>query len=177
MFSHALSTHKAANDLDFFAAVDDEKKSDEDAGAGMIGTNEFTSATYYRYIGLNLDMLADKHHLKCLALEERRQVVDTFLRAALLALPDKGRKNSMNALVAPSYVLGIVKEIGQPMQLVNAFEKPIRSPEGFVEPSVKALKEHHESMKKTWNITIKKEIDIPSTDLDGFCAELIKHVV
>ena len=28
----------------------------EDAGAGMIGTLEFTSAVYYRYVGLNLGL-------------------------------------------------------------------------------------------------------------------------
>ncbi|MHB1310339.1 MAG: type I-E CRISPR-associated protein Cas7/Cse4/CasC, partial [Limisphaerales bacterium] len=38
MFSHALSTHKADNDLDFYSAVDDRKPKDDDAGAGMIGT-------------------------------------------------------------------------------------------------------------------------------------------
>ena len=43
MFSHALSTHKADTDVDFFAAVDDLQSTDE-AGAGMTGTLEFNSA-------------------------------------------------------------------------------------------------------------------------------------
>ncbi len=62
LFSHALSTHKAENDIDFFSAVDDLQTADE-AGAGMTGTLEFTSATYYRYAGLNLGLLADEDHL------------------------------------------------------------------------------------------------------------------
>ena len=42
MFSHALSTHRAENDIDFFSAVDDLQEDptveDEDrAGSGMIG--------------------------------------------------------------------------------------------------------------------------------------------
>ena len=69
MFSHALSTHRAENDIDFFTAVDDRQKEDptiedEDrAGSGMMGTLEFTSAVYYRYVGLNLDLLEDVDHL------------------------------------------------------------------------------------------------------------------
>ena len=62
MFSHALSTHRAENEIDFFSAVDDLQKAGE-AGAGMTGTLEFTSASYYRYVGLNLDLLGDTDHL------------------------------------------------------------------------------------------------------------------
>ena len=69
MFSHALSTHKAENDIDFFSAVDDLQKAEE-AGAGMTGTLEFTSATYYRYVGLNLDLLADTDHLGALSAKQ-----------------------------------------------------------------------------------------------------------
>jgi CRISPR system Cascade subunit CasC len=57
LFSHALSTHAVANEIDFFSAVDDNNISDE--GAGHIGTLEFNSACYYRYVGLNVDMLRD----------------------------------------------------------------------------------------------------------------------
>ena len=68
MFSHALSTHRADNDIDFFSAVDEMKDKAEDAGAGMIGTLEFTSAVYYRYVGLNLGLLRDQdHHLGALS--------------------------------------------------------------------------------------------------------------
>ena len=55
MFSHALSTHKADNEIDFFSAVDD-LQSDEEAGAGMTSTLEFNSATYYRFAAVNLNM-------------------------------------------------------------------------------------------------------------------------
>ena len=72
MFGHALSTHKSDNDLDFYSAVDDRKPKDDDAGAGMIGTLEFSSAVYYRYAAINLDLLADEDHLAKLSLVERQ---------------------------------------------------------------------------------------------------------
>ena len=175
MFSHALSTHRADNDIDFFSAVDEMKDKAQDAGAGMIGTLEFTSAVYYRYVGLNLELLGDKPHLGALSTENRQAVVDAFLRASILAVPG-ARKNSMNANTLPGYVLGLVKEKGQPLQLVNAFEKPVSCKSGLMDASIAALKEHHEQMKKTWGIKPAAEVAIPDKPLDEFCKEILSHV-
>ena len=124
---------------------------------------------------MNLGLLADGNHLGALTVEERKQVVESFLRAAVLAVPG-ARKNSMNAHTRPSYVLGIVKDKGQPLQLVNAFEKPVISNNGHTEPSIATLKQHHEQLKKTWNIKPVLEIAIPEKDLDTFCQEITSHV-
>lgn len=174
LFSHALSTHRADNDIDFFSAVDDLQKAEE-SGAGMTGTLEFTSATYYRYAALNLDLLGDAAHLGALALAERKEVVETFLHAAIRAVPN-ARKNSMNSHTLPDYVLGLVKHKGQPLQLVNAFEKPVVSKNGLMDASITALKEHHGQLKKTWGIKPVLERAIPDTDLDTFCKEIVAHV-
>lgn len=180
MFSHALSTHSADNDIDFYTAVDDLQREDptieeEDrAGSGMMGTLEFTSAAFYRYVGLNLGLLEDDHHLGALSKEDRRTVVDAFLRAAVLAVPG-ARKNSMNAHTLPSYVLGLVRQKGQPLQLVNAFEKPVSSKNGLMEASIAALKKHHGELKETWGIQ-SVEITVPDKSLAEFCKEILSHV-
>jgi CRISPR system Cascade subunit CasC len=175
MFSHALSTHKCDNDLDFWTAVEDEKAAGDDAGAANMGTAEFTSACYYRYAALNLDLLFDADHLKTLDKEDRKTVVGAFLRATLLAVPG-ARKNSMNANTLPAYVLGVVKTEGQPIQLVNAFEKPVWSKDGLVEKSVAELKKHHEELKEKWGIKTAVEVAIPDVGLDEFCKRLVAHV-
>lgn len=126
MFSHALSVHRADNDIDFFSAVDDRKAGAEDAGAGMIGTLEFNSALYYRFCAVNLDLLADENHLSGLSVEQQQAAMDAFIRATLTAVPG-ARKNSMNAHTFPSFVLGVVKEKGQPVQLINACATITRS--------------------------------------------------
>ncbi len=175
MFSHALSTHKAENDIDFFSAVDEAKPEDVPAGAAITDTLEFTSATYYRYVGLNLDLLADGAHLGALSSEDRKSVVNTFLRASVLAVPG-ARKNSMNAHTLPGYVLGVVKDKGQPLQLINAFEKPIPARNGLMEDSIVALKGHHDQLKKTWGIGPIAEPAIPDVTLNAFCEEMLRHV-
>jgi CRISPR system Cascade subunit CasC len=186
LFSHALSTHKAHNDIDFFSAVDDLQPQEE-AGAGMTGTLEFNSATYYRYAALNLDLLFYQKNkdgepaanLGCFAGEEhkstRRDIVDAFIRGTVLAVPG-ARKNSMNAHTLPGYVLGLVKDHGQPLQLVNAFEKPVSSKNGLMDASVAALQEHHKQLKETWGIMPALEVAIPDKPLDQFCAEILRHV-
>lgn len=175
MLSHALSTHKSENDIDFFSAVDDEKQKEEDAGAAHTNILEFTSAVYYRYAGLNLTLLADSDHLGGLSAKERRAVVDAFIHATILAVPT-ARKNSMNAHTLPSYVLGLVKEKGQPLQLVNAFEKPVSPKNGLMDTSIEAIKNHHAQLKTTWGIKPELEIAIPDKSLDDFCKEILSHV-
>jgi CRISPR system Cascade subunit CasC len=175
MFSHALSTHKSDNDLDFYSAVDDRKPEGDDAGAGMIGTLEFSSAVYYRYAAVNLDLLADKDHLAKLSVEERRKVVDAFLRATLQAVPG-ARKNSMNGHTRPGFVLGTFKSAGQPVQLINAFENPVRLKAGLLDASIDALKTHHAKLKETWGLTCETEVVIPDFNLNAFCEAFTKHV-
>lgn len=176
MFSHALSTHKADNDLDFYSAVDDRKPEGDDAGAGMIGTLEFSSAVYYRYAAVNLDLLADPDHLAKLSVEERREVVDAFIRATLLAVPG-ARKNSMNAHTLPGCVLGIYKSAGQPVQLINAFESPVRAKSGLLDASIEAMKVHHAKLKETWGLVCDTEVTLPDVNLKAFCEALKQHVI
>ncbi|MCK9523816.1 MAG: type I-E CRISPR-associated protein Cas7/Cse4/CasC [Proteobacteria bacterium] len=176
MFSHALSTHRADNEIDFFSAVDDLQPKEE-AGAGMTGTLEFNSATYYRFAALNLDMLADEGHLGALSQEERQAVVAAFIEATIKAIPS-ARKNTMNANTMPAYVLGVVRNEGHPVQLVNAFEKSLpSSAKGYTQESIESLRAEYQKLKETWDITAVFEKAIP-TDLNfrTFIEEVIRHV-
>ena len=173
LFGHAISTHKADNDLDFFSAVDDLKTSDDDAGSSMLGTTEFTSAVYYRYVALNLDLL--KTNLAKIDKDQRKAIVNAFIRAVLQAIPS-ARKNSMNASTLPGFVLGIYKE-GQPLQLVNAFENPVRSSGGgLLAGSVEAIKAHNTALKTTWDLTNIAEVSLPESNISEFCNRLIAYV-
>lgn len=167
LFSHALSCHQAEPEIDFYTAVDDLQPEDV-AGAGMAGILEFNSACYYRYIGINLDLL--KQNLPDIDQEEFRTILRAFIRSALLSVPS-ARKNSMNAATLPSYVLG-VKRRGHPLQLVNAFERPVKSSAGHLEKAVQALNKELQTMKDTWGITNERETAIPDANLDLFISTL-----
>jgi CRISPR system Cascade subunit CasC len=172
MFSHALSTHKTDNEVDFFSAVDDRKGDAEDAGAGMIGTLEFNSATYYRYVAINVDLLADTKHLGGLSDDERKDILRAFIRAVLMSVPG-ARKNSMNAGTLPHEVIGIRKDSGQPLQLVNAFENPVRANgSGFAKASLEAMKSHLTEVETIWGEQGSKQY-LTETGLDTFINNLL----
>jgi CRISPR system Cascade subunit CasC len=172
MFSHALSTHSASNEIDFFSSVDDLKGDAEDAGAGMIGTLEFNSATYYRYTAINLAQFACEKNLGKLSSDQRRNILKDFIRATLIAVPG-ARQNSMNAATLPFEVLGIRKDKGQPLQLANAFEAPVKaSGKGLQAASLTAMKEHLESLEKTWG-PLGQKLWLSETGLDSFLDQLL----
>ena len=174
MFSHALSTHRADNEIDFFSAVDDRKADAEDAGAGMIGTIEFNSATYYRYVGINLDLLADDRNLGGLTADQRSEILRAFIRAALIAVPG-ARRNSMNAGTLPHEVVGIRKETGQPLQLINAFEEPVgQNGSGFATTSLEKMKLHLASIEDVWGEQGNKFF---LTETDGGLESFIDHLI
>jgi CRISPR system Cascade subunit CasC len=174
MFSHALSVHKVDNEIDFFSAVDDLQSKDE-AGAGMTSTLEFNSATYYRFAALNLDMLADKEHLGVLSPEERKTVVRTFVDATIRAIPG-ARKNTMNGNTLPVYVLAVVRDKGHPIQLVNAFESPVRPNQGYAGKATELLKAEYGRLKATWGVEAVFEKAIPDTSLTALLDGLSAHV-
>jgi CRISPR system Cascade subunit CasC len=185
MFSHALSSHKVDNEIDYFSAIDDLQPK-EDAGAGMTGTLEFNSATYYRFSALNLDMLKDKEHLGLLDQMERKEVVKAFIEATLRAVPgmgknNAGRRNSMNAYTLPGYVIGIVRDKGHPVQLVNAFEKPVwgKGGKSVLEESIEKLKAEYDKLTSTWGFLKNDELmssTIPDKTMNKFVEEVCQYV-
>ncbi|WP_034388947.1 type I-E CRISPR-associated protein Cas7/Cse4/CasC [Deinococcus sp. YIM 77859] len=133
--AHALGTHAANREFDFYTAVDDLKPEDN-AGADMLGTVEFGSATFYRYAAVDLAKLLENLGGDAdLALRGLR----AFLTAAVYALPG-GKQNTFAAHNPPSLFATVVREDASPRNLANAFEVPVRPGQGgIVENSMKAL--------------------------------------
>lgn len=171
MFSHALSTHRATNEVDFFSAVDDSKPAErDDAGAGHIGTTEFNSACYYRCAAVNLDLLRD--YLSHLSSDELADVLSAFLRATVTAVPT-ARQNAMFGHSLPGYVLGL-RRAGHPLSLVNAFEAPVRATSGgYLQPSAAALEAHYGQLKSTYSLSTQVETALPATTLAAFIDHLV----
>jgi CRISPR system Cascade subunit CasC len=121
---------------------------------------------------MNLDLLNDQDHLSHFLQEERHIVLDTFLRSTILAVPG-ARKNSMFGFNPPAFVLGLRRR-GQPLSLVNAFEKPIMpSAAGYVEPSIAAIKSHLASLRAVYGLPAEVEACIPDTGIDSFISCLL----
>ena len=148
--AHAISTHAAENEYDFFTAVDDDKSrsEEEDAGAGMMGTVEFSSATMYRYATVNLDMLVENLGDDDAAL----RALEVFIKGFCLSMPT-GKQNTFANRTLPEAVVVSVRD-DQPVSLVGAFEKPIRTNEadGYLARSVGALAEHARAIEDNYGL-------------------------
>lgn len=117
--AHAISTHAVEFEFDFYTAVDDLNP-EEDTGAGMLGTVEFNSATFYRYTNVDLGQLTRNlqgdHELAMATLR-------AYAQAFLTALPT-GKQNSFAAQNPASFAVAVVREHGR-WSLTNAFVEPV----------------------------------------------------
>lgn len=132
--AHAISTHRANMEMDFYTAVDDLSN---ESGAGMMGTTEFASACFYRYSLVDLDQLVSNlQGDRDLALT----TLEAYLLSSILAIPT-GKQTSTAPQSLPSFVMAVVRDSGSPQSLVNAFERPVYPSQarGVVEQSILRL--------------------------------------
>lgn len=120
--AHAISVDRITREYDYFTAVDD-CAADDNAGAGMIGTVDFNSSTLYRYATVNLDALIAQLGDAEVAVGACKAFVDAFVRS----MPT-GKQNTFANRTLPSTVCVAVRD-EQPVNLVAAFENPIRASE------------------------------------------------
>lgn len=132
---HALSVHKATREFDYYTAVDDNASADN-AGAGMIGTQEFVSSALYRYATINVDKLISNVGSK----EAAARAIEAFTRSFTLSMPT-GKQNTFANRTRPDFLLVEVRD-DQPVSLVNAFENPVRNDGNAVRLAAKALSEY-----------------------------------
>ena len=170
-FAHAISTHKVSSEIEFFTAVDDLQT---EQGAGHMGSLEFSSATYYRYISLNLGQLA-----ATLAGQGLPDAIAAFTKALFLAVPS-ARQTTMSGASAWDFAKVLVRT-GQRLQV--PFEKPIAKEKdgGFVQPSIVALNDFLAKKEKLHGSLFGKQAEYTFGDdenfsIDDLVAALKAHV-
>lgn len=122
--AHALGVHAAVPDFDFYTAVDDLQRQDEETGAGMIGTVEMMSSTLYRYATVNVDQLIQNLG----SVEAAARAVQAFATTFVETLPS-GKQNTFASHTLPEVVSMAVRD-RRPVSYVNAFERPVEASEG-----------------------------------------------
>ena len=120
--AHAMTTHRANAEDDYYTAVDDLKSRDEpdDAGAGFVGVQEFGSGVFYLYICVDRGLLLRN-------LDDTRSVRDASLAAlveAAATVAPRGKQSSFASRARAFYVLA-EKGSAQPRSLAAAFLKPV----------------------------------------------------
>ena len=158
--AHAISTHAVHNEYDYFTAVDD-CQTEDNAGAGHLGTTEFNSSTLYRYATVNASELY--RYLGNDTASAVRKFALTFIRT----MPTGKIKTFANNTL-PDHVYITVRS-DQPVNLCGAFEKPVikDSEGGYSERSIKRLSEYADDLYEMYDIhpdaeyTLDKTLPLP----------------
>ncbi|MBU2788183.1 type I-E CRISPR-associated protein Cas7/Cse4/CasC [Acidithiobacillus sp. VAN18-1] len=169
-FAHAISTHKVSNEVEFFTALDDLQ---EEPGSAHIGSLEFNSATYYRYVSLDLGQLA-----QTLAVDDLKNAIGAFAKALFVAVPNARQTTQSGA--SPWEFARVLVRKGQRLQA--PFEKPVKARgEGYLAPSIEALKDYLDKKEKLAGSLFGKVAgydwgECEDYNIDHLIADLQSHV-
>ena len=167
-FNHAISTHRVSNEVEFFTAIDDNKI---EQGSAHMGSLEFNSATYYRYVSLDLGQL-----WVSLAGNNLKESIEAFTRALFTAVPS-ARQTTMSGASPWEFARVSIRK-GQRLQV--PFEKAVRAENGSIlEPSVIALKEYLDNQKRLWGSMFGEEGTIEygdKNDIDAVVSFLTSYI-
>ena len=151
--AHAISIHRVDSDIDFFTAVDDCKQDDE-SGSAHMGNLEFNSATYYRYISLDLGQLAET-----MKTEDIAPAVEVFTKALFLAVPS-ARQATMTAATPWDYAIIALRK-GQRLQLpFNSQVKTTRECSDLVKAGISEMKKRFDLYKNLYGSLFGLEYEI-----------------
>lgn len=170
-FAHAISTHRVSNEVEFFTALDDRQ---DEPGSAHMGSLEFNSATYYRYISLDLGQLAqtlgEKHDLK--------PAIEAFTKALFVAVPSARQATQSGA--CPWEFARVLVRKGQRLQV--PFETAIKPEQGgYLQPSIESLKTYLDKKEKMTGSLFGKQASYDwgedeNYSVDQLIADLQSHV-
>jgi CRISPR system Cascade subunit CasC len=141
---HAITTHKAMAEDDFFTAVDDLKTREDDTGGAHLGEHAFGSGVYYLYACVNCDLLVRNLAGDKMLAEKG---LAALVRALATATPS-GKQNSHAHHPRAAYIRA---EIGSqaPRDLTGAFLKAIKG-EDLLTASIEALEDMAQKIDKAY---------------------------
>jgi len=173
--AHAVTVHEAAIEDDYFTAVDDLNKGEDDAGAGHLGETEFASGLFYEYVCIDKTLLrenlggdkkSDSNQLAAAA-------VQALVESAVKVAPS-GRQNSFASRAYASYLL-VEKGSRQPRSLSVAYLEALKE-KNLLGAAITALKDTQKKMDDVYGKCSDNEYEINTFAGTGKLSELLTFV-
>lgn len=119
--AHAFTVHKVQVEDDYFTAVDDLNRHEEDAGAGHLGETGFGAGLFYLYICIDKSLLLRN-------LGGDLALADRTLRALLECATTVAPTGKQNSFASRAHALFCLAERGsqQPRSLALAFTRALK---------------------------------------------------
>ncbi|MBD3803446.1 MAG: type I-E CRISPR-associated protein Cas7/Cse4/CasC [Thioclava sp.] len=132
--AHAITTHAAQAEEDWYSAVDDLNKA-ADTGAGHLGETAFGSGIYYQYICVDCDLLIEN-------LDGDKELAAKGAEALARAMAQTAPRGKQNSFAHRPRAHFVLAERGSqaPRDLSGAFFAPVRGA-ALMEDSVSKLQQ------------------------------------
>ena len=171
--AHAITTHRAVAEDDYYTAVDDLKSRDEpeDAGAGFVGVQEFGAGVFYLYLCVDRGLLLEN-------LGGDRAVGDASVAAlaeAAATVAPRGKRASFASHARAFYALA-EKGTAQPRSLAAAFLKPVSGADQGM-ASVAALEEFRDRLDQAYGPCAADRLTMNVAKGEGTLADLVEFAL
>ncbi|OGG98792.1 MAG: type I-E CRISPR-associated protein Cas7/Cse4/CasC [Candidatus Lambdaproteobacteria bacterium RIFOXYD1_FULL_56_27] len=141
--AHAVTVHQVKIEDDFFTAVDDLNRGDEDAGAAHLGEVEFAAGIFYLYLCINETLLVEN-------LGGDKALAKKAVQALAEAVTQVSPTGKINSFAHHSLALYVLAEVGtcQPRNLSLAYLSPA---EPKLDKAIQALEETKAKLDQAYN--------------------------
>ncbi len=170
--AHAVTVHEVAVEDDYFTAVDDLNKGEEDQGAGHIGETEFAAGVFYLYLCINRDLLIEN-----LRNGNGEGLADQAIAALVEASAKIAPSGKQSSFASRAYASYIMAEKGdqQPRSLSIAFLKPVRA-EDVMSAAISELNAKREAMERVYGPCATSFKTMNAMSGDGSLADIISFL-
>lgn len=168
--AHAITVHKAAVEDDYFSAVDDLNRGDEDKGAGHIGEAGFGAGVFYLYLCINRELLTRN-------LGNNKALADKALTALVHAVTKVSPTGKQNSFASRAYAGYVLAEKGdqQPRSLAQAFLNPVKGSNVLIDAG-KALRQRRDHFDKAYGACSDAHCELDVETGKGTLEELARFV-
>lgn len=171
--AHAITTHAAQAEEDWYSAVDD-LNSAEDTGAGHLGETAFGSGVYYQYICVDCGLLIEN-------LDGDRELAARGAEALAFAVAQTTPRGKQNSFAHHPRAHYILVEAGPqaPRDLSGAFFSPVKA-QPIMEKSVEALEKTRADIDaaygQVWQSDRRMHVGVSGTldDVVRFAGETVR---
>ena len=168
--SHAITIHRVTIEDDYFTAVDDLNRNEEDAGAAHIGESGFAAGIFYIYLCINRDLLVDN-------LSGDQELAEKSLKALVEAAVKVSPSGKQNSFASRAYASCVLAERGeqQPRSLSVAFAKPVNG-SNILSDGIERLLSQQKKMDRAYGKCCDASLLMDVENDKGSLGEILKFV-